>query len=95
VFRASRVPRGDACRTTTLLRGNGGLPFERHRLLEHVRPLGITTGDGLITWSYTPGDFSNGTGHYIYVNLPPYAVPPYYVTNGIAGDTHTFFRLIR
>ena len=41
---------------------------------------GITTGDGLITWTYTPGDFANGTGHYIYVNLPPYTVPPYYAT---------------
>jgi hypothetical protein len=43
-------------------------------------PVGITTGDGLITWTYTPGDFSNGTGQYIYVNLPPYTVPPYYAT---------------
>jgi hypothetical protein len=43
-------------------------------------PFGMTTGDGLISWTYTPGDFSNGAGQYIFVNLPPYTVPPYYAT---------------
>jgi hypothetical protein len=39
-----------------------------------------TIGNGLITWTYTPGDFSNGTGQLIHVNLPPDTVPPYYDT---------------
>lgn len=48
---------------------------------------GITTGNGLITWTYTPGDFSNGTGQYIYVNLPPYTVPPSYATTFDVSST--------
>jgi len=37
---------------------------------------GISTGNGLIEWTYTAGDFQNGTGQYVFVNLPPYTVPP-------------------
>ena len=37
---------------------------------------GVTTGNGLISWTYTAGDFQNGNGSYVFVNLPPYTVPP-------------------
>jgi hypothetical protein len=37
---------------------------------------GISTGNGLIAWTYNAGDFQNGTGQYVFVNLPPYTVPP-------------------
>jgi hypothetical protein len=38
------------------------------------------TGSGLITWTYAPGDFLNGTGQFVYLNLPPSTIPPYYPT---------------
>lgn len=37
---------------------------------------GVSTGNGLFTWTYNAGDFQNGTGNYVFVNLPPYTVPP-------------------
>jgi hypothetical protein len=39
-------------------------------------PYGITTGNGLIAWTYNAGDFQNGAGKYVFVNLPPHTVPP-------------------
>jgi hypothetical protein len=41
---------------------------------------GVSTGDGMITWTYQSGDFQNGTGTFVYLNLPPYTVSPYYPT---------------
>jgi len=40
----------------------------------------VTTGSGLIAWNYAAGDFQNGTGSLVYLNLPPYTVPPSYPT---------------
>jgi hypothetical protein len=41
-----------------------------------VFPFSVTTGNGLMSWTYTAGDFANGAGQYIFVNLPPNAIPP-------------------
>ncbi len=37
---------------------------------------GVSTGNGLISWTYTAGNFQNGTGDYVLVNLPSYAIQP-------------------
>ena len=37
---------------------------------------GVSTGNGLISWTYAAGNFQNGTGNYVSVNLPPYTIPP-------------------
>jgi hypothetical protein len=37
---------------------------------------GVTKGNGLIAWTYNVGDFQNGTGKFVFVNLPPYTVYP-------------------
>ena len=39
-------------------------------------PYTLSTGNGLFTWTYQPGDFPNGTGSYVFVNLPPGTVYP-------------------
>lgn len=38
--------------------------------------LGTSTGNGMIAWTYNAGDFPNGTGKFLFVNLPPYTVYP-------------------
>ena len=48
-------------------------------------PFSVTTGSGLMSWTYTTGDFPNGTGKYLEVNLPPSTVPP----SGNYGPVYT------
>ena len=48
-------------------------------------PFAVTTGSGLIAWTFNAGDFQNGAGKYVFVNLPPNTVPP----AGVYGPVYT------
>jgi hypothetical protein len=43
-------------------------------------PFSVSKGDSLVSWTYAAGDFANGSGQIIYLNLPPGTVYPYYAT---------------